>query len=75
MHHTHSRDERQRLRLCFFALCFRMCRIENRDVYFSTSGGFQGAHPGAGRYDLKSGYHAPWKQASLYGFWRLSDNV
>ena len=24
---------------------------------------------------LKSGYHAPWKQASLYGFWRLSDDV
>ena len=36
---------------------------------------FRGAHPGAGRYDLKSGYHAPWKQASLYGFWRLSDDV
>ena len=30
---------------------------------------------GAGRYDLKRGYHAPWKQASLYGFWRVSDNV
>ena len=29
----------------------------------------------AGAKGVKSGYHAPWKQASLYGFWRLSDNV